>query len=601
MERRNARAGETGVPEEKKPPTRGIVRHDSHMRKSGVTWPGIEPGSPWWEASSLTAQPPNWAPVHNVCSVVATPLESRRATSCSYNSSHPLWHALYKCLQDIHGDSSPFLLQPFHELGSGFWPRLTSPHPEIQFVPNMFLGLRSGLWAGQFDWRTLLSAYHCIVALETWHLALSSWKYLRRWALASAGYSALGAYEGGGEESIPLDVRPAASRTLSTWRAFTRSPIERQCHDVLRFSSVNLFFSTSRGRGGRAVSLLASHLGDPGSIPAGSPTDFRTWESCWTVSIVFLGDLPFAPPLAFQRLSVLTSPHPSSAHKYLRTRYAVELQLYPCTLLALPSPTAPGPAWRSVDRKDGRTVRGKELVMTRNQEGSSGDGLRGLRLKRRRRTSLGKRTHTHTHARARARDERRKMTILWRCYIWRCRKGHIHIHIYFFLPRAAPLLASWGKEVWRRLQIQLPRQCVVQTDDSLRRVGVNLNLTAELQLNDLQRANCTARRQPERVWHAGFFKIRLGYKDPSSNLKTGRLEGDEDWHCRPENLNRDSRDEKFAPRRLSVKVALLMRRRSAKFGTANHQAHVGGQTACSQFIGLACISSFIHRWCGEEE
>ncbi|KAJ8875977.1 hypothetical protein PR048_023885 [Dryococelus australis] len=49
-------------------------------------------------------------PVHNVCSVVVTPLDSRRATSCGYNSSHPVWHALYECLQDIHGDSSPFLL-----------------------------------------------------------------------------------------------------------------------------------------------------------------------------------------------------------------------------------------------------------------------------------------------------------------------------------------------------------------------------------------------------------------------------------------------------------------------------------------------------------
>ncbi|KAJ8876208.1 hypothetical protein PR048_024118 [Dryococelus australis] len=83
----------------------------------------------------------NWAPVHNVCSVVVTPLESRRATSCGYNSSHPVWHALYECLQDIHGDSSPFLSRPFHELSNGFW---------------------SGLWAGQSNRRTLLSAYHCI-------------------------------------------------------------------------------------------------------------------------------------------------------------------------------------------------------------------------------------------------------------------------------------------------------------------------------------------------------------------------------------------------------------------------------------------------------
>ncbi|KAJ8889774.1 hypothetical protein PR048_009277 [Dryococelus australis] len=40
------------------PPTDGIVRHDSHLRKAGVIRPGIEPGSPWWGASRQAAQPP---------------------------------------------------------------------------------------------------------------------------------------------------------------------------------------------------------------------------------------------------------------------------------------------------------------------------------------------------------------------------------------------------------------------------------------------------------------------------------------------------------------------------------------------------------------
>ncbi|KAJ8871791.1 hypothetical protein PR048_028131 [Dryococelus australis] len=40
------------------PPTSGIYRHDTHLRKYGVVRPGIEPGSPRWEASRLTAQPP---------------------------------------------------------------------------------------------------------------------------------------------------------------------------------------------------------------------------------------------------------------------------------------------------------------------------------------------------------------------------------------------------------------------------------------------------------------------------------------------------------------------------------------------------------------
>ncbi|KAJ8876095.1 hypothetical protein PR048_024004 [Dryococelus australis] len=50
--------------------------------------------------------------------------------------------------RDIHGDSSPFLLQPFHELSNGFWPRLTSPHPAIQFVPKMFYRVDVGALGG---------------------------------------------------------------------------------------------------------------------------------------------------------------------------------------------------------------------------------------------------------------------------------------------------------------------------------------------------------------------------------------------------------------------------------------------------------------------
>ncbi|KAJ8881255.1 hypothetical protein PR048_017731 [Dryococelus australis] len=50
-------AWETGDPRENTP-TNVIVRHDFHMRKSGVTRPGIEPGSRSWEACRLFSQPP---------------------------------------------------------------------------------------------------------------------------------------------------------------------------------------------------------------------------------------------------------------------------------------------------------------------------------------------------------------------------------------------------------------------------------------------------------------------------------------------------------------------------------------------------------------
>ncbi|KAJ8893763.1 hypothetical protein PR048_006363 [Dryococelus australis] len=55
------------------PPTSGsgIVRHDSHFGKFVVNRPGIEPGSPWWEASSLTAWPPEEAANHLYFGLVA--------------------------------------------------------------------------------------------------------------------------------------------------------------------------------------------------------------------------------------------------------------------------------------------------------------------------------------------------------------------------------------------------------------------------------------------------------------------------------------------------------------------------------------------------
>ncbi|KAJ8880055.1 hypothetical protein PR048_020678 [Dryococelus australis] len=59
--------GKRNIPE-KNLLTNGIVLHDSCMRKSEVTQEGIEPGSPWWEASRLTIQPP-WSP-RAVCALI---------------------------------------------------------------------------------------------------------------------------------------------------------------------------------------------------------------------------------------------------------------------------------------------------------------------------------------------------------------------------------------------------------------------------------------------------------------------------------------------------------------------------------------------------
>ncbi|KAJ8869938.1 hypothetical protein PR048_028949 [Dryococelus australis] len=63
------------------------------------------------------------------------------------------------------------------------------------------------------------------------------------------------------------------------------------------------------GHGGRVVSLLASHQGDPGSIPDRDTPDFRMWESCRIMQLVggFSRGSPVSPAFSFRHCSILTS------------------------------------------------------------------------------------------------------------------------------------------------------------------------------------------------------------------------------------------------------------------------------------------------------
>ncbi|KAJ8888671.1 hypothetical protein PR048_008163 [Dryococelus australis] len=78
------------------------------------------------------------------------------------------------------------------------------------------------------------------------------------------------------------------------------------CHMAARNTNnpASVTSHTERGRGGLVVRVLASHLGEPGSIPGGTPPDFRMWESCRTgVST----EIYRFPDLAFRRCSILTT------------------------------------------------------------------------------------------------------------------------------------------------------------------------------------------------------------------------------------------------------------------------------------------------------
>ncbi|KAJ8871876.1 hypothetical protein PR048_028216 [Dryococelus australis] len=102
-QRHEARAGKMGDPGEN-PSTSGIIRHNSYMRKSGGHPPGVELGSPRWEASSLTTMPSRprlggircrivdcwtstekWSSMHFPKTLSPHPIPSPLST-------HPLWN-----------------------------------------------------------------------------------------------------------------------------------------------------------------------------------------------------------------------------------------------------------------------------------------------------------------------------------------------------------------------------------------------------------------------------------------------------------------------------------------------------------------------------
>ncbi|KAJ8875429.1 hypothetical protein PR048_023324 [Dryococelus australis] len=137
--------GETGDPRIN-PPTNGIVRYNTHMRKSGVTRPGIESGSPRWELSSLTAQPP-WPQFVNECTItqLRVLIKSNAATTALHppNNKNCDWkpesgrtpggYGGARIPRDSCRGSQPrrpryIAARPLGGGGGRIWPQTSSPH-----------------------------------------------------------------------------------------------------------------------------------------------------------------------------------------------------------------------------------------------------------------------------------------------------------------------------------------------------------------------------------------------------------------------------------------------------------------------------------------
>ncbi|KAJ8879214.1 hypothetical protein PR048_019820 [Dryococelus australis] len=112
-QRRNARAGETGVAEKTRRPgaSSGTIRT---CKNTGGIRSGIEPSSPWWEASILTAQPPKMPVCTRVKSRAATPRARDRQAVCGGTTGGVLLQFTCATWQAVNGTDVAALVPGVH-------------------------------------------------------------------------------------------------------------------------------------------------------------------------------------------------------------------------------------------------------------------------------------------------------------------------------------------------------------------------------------------------------------------------------------------------------------------------------------------------------
>ncbi|KAJ8879117.1 hypothetical protein PR048_019723 [Dryococelus australis] len=119
----------------------------------------------------------------------------------------------------------------------------------------------------------------------------------------------------GSDALLPLIITPSW-RDMSTGADVPDHGLEHgDCEQVagdpqyIKPALSNACLYVIRGHGGRTVSLLASHHGEPSSIPGRATPEPRMWESCRTMPLVGRPsrESPVPPTLPLRRHSILTS------------------------------------------------------------------------------------------------------------------------------------------------------------------------------------------------------------------------------------------------------------------------------------------------------
>ncbi|KAJ8890966.1 hypothetical protein PR048_010475 [Dryococelus australis] len=240
------------------------------MRKSGVTRPDIEPGSPWWEASRLTAQKPLWR------------------TQCVGQTFTPAGPAILQkgetfpalTLEAAWSVDAQLVAQLLLALVYVCEQRNTKPRDGIPLTPSTSVSARLALTLRNTE-------AECSALVQSFgHLPSDLkiddiWRDEGRSISQFAGeriyepVSQKGPVKPGGQAQVPgLMHEPPLLQLTAQIAGTSHVLMSRHASGEHHSLPEHKLGGTLKCSSGVAVRLLASHLGDPCSIPRGTAFGF---------------------------------------------------------------------------------------------------------------------------------------------------------------------------------------------------------------------------------------------------------------------------------------------------------------------------------------
>ncbi|KAJ8874047.1 hypothetical protein PR048_024887 [Dryococelus australis] len=298
-ERRNESTGETEDPRQKKKKTRPVSSPGTipTCENPEVARPGIEPGSLWWKASSLTAQPPQLLKPHyfHLDTSTVTLISIRiSGTIILLSSSSPI------LANGLSGVFANAVVSPFCGI-HGYKPPQTErlarcPGPRRPQLRNILMYWPSVTWPSFSPVFGRKNVYHRLFTIKS--LDFRKWEPCRTMPLI-----------GGFSRRSP--VSPALSFRRRS--IFTLIPLIGS-KDLAVKSRPNLFTHPRHTRDvfsklERAPPTEAIRA----RLPAGSLSEIRMWKSCRNDAVgwwVFSG-VSRIPALTSRRCSIFISRHPN--------------------------------------------------------------------------------------------------------------------------------------------------------------------------------------------------------------------------------------------------------------------------------------------------